>query len=106
MTCPSIVKFEDLKESPSVRIELPAPLPIGTRINLCITLRRKHGGRTEELRVNGEFRVTSVTIDAVGASRQIVTIASTGVAPTWKAVKNSVGKKKLALTRSPRTEVA
>lgn len=106
MTCPSIVKFEDLKDSPSVRIELPAPLPLGTRINLCVTLRRRHGGRTEELRVNGEFRVATVSINATGAPRQLLTVASTGVAPTWKAVKNSTGKKKLALTRSPRTEVA
>lgn len=105
MTTPSILRFEDLKDSPTVRIELPAPIPLGTKLNLTLALKRKHGGRTEELRVMGEFKVTSVTLDSSGPLRQIVGVTSTGVAPSWKAVKNVVAKKPIP-AKAPRTEIA
>jgi hypothetical protein len=89
MTPQSIVHFEDLKDLPSIRVNLPSPLPIGTRVHFDLTLRRMHGGRTEEARIHGEFKVTSVSIEVLGSTKQIVSVASTGVSPTWKSIKSS-----------------
>lgn len=102
----SIVKFDDLKQSPEVRMDLPAPIPIGSRIRLAFTMTRTNKGRTEELRVNGEFQVTSsITDQTRGKSIQVVTISSTGLAPSWVAIKNPVAPRKLAPTHNGPTKV-
>jgi len=86
---PSIITFSDLKDEPSVRIELPALLPIGERIKLKLVLRRKNGTRTEELRIEGEYRVTGTSIDATYApAKQALKVEATKVSPSWKAVRN------------------
>lgn len=86
---PSIVTFSDVKDAPSIRMELPALLPLGERIKLRVTLRRKNGHRTEELRVDGEYRVAETSVDATYAPpKQIVKVEATKVAPAWKAVRN------------------
>jgi len=101
----SVVKFDDVKQSPEVRMELPSPLPLGSKIRLSFTIKRMHGGRSEELRVNGEFQVTSVVTDATkGNLKQIVTVSSTGLAPSWVAVKSTYVKK-LAPAKSDPTKV-
>lgn len=88
---PSIVILTDLKDEPSVRMELPALLPLGERIKLRLLLRRKNGHRTEELRVEGEYRVTESSVDATYApAKQILKVEATKVAPSWKAVRNPV----------------
>lgn len=101
----SIVKFDDVKQSPEVRMELPSPLPLGSKIKLSFTVKRSHGGRSEELRVNGDFQVTSVVTDTTkGSVKQVVTVSSVGLAPAWVAVKNSYVKK-LAPAKSDPTKV-
>jgi hypothetical protein len=89
MTIPSIIILGDLKDSPSLRMELPSLLPIGERILLSFMIRRRVGNRTEEIRVeDGEFRVVSSSLDARSTPRQLLTVESTKVAPSWKAIKN------------------
>lgn len=107
MHAPSIVTLVDLKDLPKVAKDLPAPLVIGTHIFLQFALRRRTGTRTEELHVDGEFRVVSSTIDARGPlPRQLVDVEATGVAPIWKAVKNTPAwARKLPPAKSPRTVV-
>jgi len=106
MTQASVVKFDDVKQSPEVRMELPSPIPIGSKIRLAFTLTRSNKGRTEELRVNGEFQVTTVITDTTkGKVLQVVTVSATGLAPSWVAVKNPTIAKKLAPTRSGPTKV-
>ena len=106
MTQASVVKFDDVKQSPEVRMALPSPIPIGSKLRLAFTLSRTNKGRTEELRVNGEFQVTSVIIDTTkGKVVQVVTVSATGLAPSWVAVKNQAATKKLAPTHSGPTKV-
>jgi hypothetical protein len=100
----SVVKFDDVKQSPEVYVSLPEPIPLGSKIHFSFTLNRMNKGRTEEFRVNGEFRVTSVVIDLIkGKSQQLVTVSSTGIAPIWIAVKST--SKKLAPTHYGPTKV-
>lgn len=100
----SIVKFDDVKQSPEVRMDLPSPIPLGSKLKLAFTLSRMNKGRSEELKVSGEFRVTSVITDLTrGKSKQVVTVSSVGLAPSWVAVKTPT--KKLAPTKSGPTKV-
>jgi hypothetical protein len=100
----SIVEFGDLKDSPSVHIPLPAPIPIGTRVQLALTLHRRNGTRTEELKVEGDYRVAAVSISVKGGQRQQVVLESLGKAPAWRAVRNN-REKKLPPARAPRKVV-
>jgi hypothetical protein len=101
----SIVKFDDVKHSPEMRIDLPSPIPIGSKIRLSFAITRTNNGRTEELRVNGEFQVTTVITDATkGKTLQVVTVSSVGVAPSWVAIKKPPTNK-LAPTHSGPTKV-
>lgn len=99
----SILIFDDLSDSPSVHAELPSPIHLGTKINLDLVVQRRNGGRTEELRIKGTFKVSSVSVDTVGSMKQIVHVAATGIAPIWKAIKNQ--PLRLPLAKFPRTEV-
>jgi hypothetical protein len=106
MTQASVVKFDDVKQSPEVRMGLPSPIPIGSKIRLAFTLSRMNKGRTEELRVNGEFQVTSVIIDTTKSRVvQVVTVSSMGIAPSWVAIKKPMITKKIAPTHSGPTKV-
>jgi len=106
MTQASIVKFDDVKQSPEMRMDLPSPIPIGSKVRLAFTVTRTNKGRTEELRVNGEFQVTSVITDASkGKPVQVVAVSSIGLAPSWVAVKSPPATKKLAPTHSGPTKV-
>jgi hypothetical protein len=101
----SIVKFDDVKQSPEMRMELPLPIPIGSKLRLAFTLTRTNKGRTEELRVNGEFQVTTVITDATkGKVVQVVTVSSVGLAPSWVAIKSPPAIK-LAPTHNGPTKV-
>jgi hypothetical protein len=101
----STVKFDDVKQSPEMRMDLPSPIPIGSKIRLAFTLTRTNKGRTEELRVNGEFQVTTVITDATkGKAVQVVTVSATGLAPSWVAIKSPPATK-LAPTHSGPTKV-
>lgn len=106
MTQASIVKFDDVKQSPEMRMDLPSPIPLGSKIRLAFTLTRPNKNRTEELRVNGDFQVTSVTIDlTTGKPMQVVTVSSSGLSPSWVAIKSPTITKKLAPTHSGPTKL-
>jgi hypothetical protein len=70
-----------------VRIELPL-VRLGDRLELRFNLQRRNAGRTEELRVAGEFRVTSLVLDTTRGVRQLIQVSATGVAPGWRPIKN------------------
>jgi hypothetical protein len=90
----SIVKFDDVKRSPEVRMTIPSPIHIGSKVRLAFKITQVSNGRTEELRVNGEFQVTSVINDLTkGRSVMRVTISSIGVAPSWVAIKTPPARK-------------
>ena len=93
MNHPTLLKLEDFDDLSPVRISLPAPLHIGTRLKLRFPIQRRNGGRTEVLNIDGEFKVTSVLIDARGDAKQLVSVASVGAAPTWKSIKNPATRK-------------
>jgi hypothetical protein len=100
----TIVKFADMKQSPEVLMDLPEPIPLGSKVKLAFTLSRVNRGRTEELKVNGEFQVTSVITDLTrGTTKQVVTVSSIGLAPAWVAIKST--SKKLAPTHCGPTKV-
>lgn len=106
MTQASVVKFDDVKQSPEMRMELPSPIPIGSKLRFAFTLTRTHKSRTEELRVNGEFQVTSVITDVTkGKPLQVITVSSVGLAPSWVAIKSPTATKKLVPTHSGPTKV-
>lgn len=88
MNHPSLLKLDDIEDLAPIRISLPAPLHIGTRLKLRFPIQRRNGGRTEVLTVDGEFKVTGVVIDARGDAKQLVSVAAVGAAPTWKSIKN------------------
>lgn len=70
-----------------MRIELPL-VRLGDRLELRFNLQRRNAGRTEELRVAGEFRVTSLVLDTTRGVRQLIQVSATGVAPGWRPIKN------------------
>lgn len=97
----SVITFSEVKGSPAVRIELPALLPIGERITLRLSLRRRNGARTEELSIDGEFRVVASSVDASrGAPKQILSVEATKLAPAWKAIRNPPNKRNLSPTKT------
>jgi hypothetical protein len=98
------LEFADLSDLPKVTTDIPF-VRIGDRLNLAFSLERKHGGRTEVLKLAGEFRVSGMilSVNPQGA-RQIVQVLSIGVAPAWKAIKNKVSpSKRLSPAVSKRT---
>lgn len=83
----SIVKLDDVKGQPAVKIDLPQ-LKVGDPVAFKFRIERQNGGRTEELCVVGRFRVTAVGYDAVdGPRRQLLSVESTGRSPTWSSIK-------------------
>ena len=107
MNHPSLLKLDDVEDLAPIRISLPAPLHIGSRLKLRFPIQRRNGGRTEVLNVDGEFRVTGVVIDARGDAKQLVSVQSVGAAPTWKSIKNPAIRKLHPTSRSKikKTEV-
>ena len=99
----TIVELSDVSGKPKARMSLPSPMRVGDRIQLRYRLTRQTGGRDEVLDVNGEFRVQTVSFDASsGTPRQILSVSSTDVSPSWKAVKKTSGlARKLGPARMP-----
>lgn len=86
---PSVITFDDVKDSPSVRIDLPTSPSLGERILLRLTLRRRNGHRSEELHIDGEYRVVEVVLDTTCAPpRSRVKVTAKGLTPSWRAVRN------------------
>ena len=85
----SLVIFTEVKDTPSVHMSLPGTLFVGSKLRLRFTLRRRNGPRTEELRVEGEYRITEASVDATKAlPKQLLRVEALGVAPVWRAVRN------------------
>jgi hypothetical protein len=83
----SVVELSDVKDSPKLRVNLPSPLLIGSKVTLSCKVQRRRGPRTEELSIQGEFRVVSCVFD-VAKQRQLVSIETTQVAPVWRSIRN------------------
>lgn len=106
METPTILTLGDVKHTPKVMKLLPSPLRNGDQLHLQFTVRKKTGPRTEELVVNGTFRVTQVSFDTTRGPqpRQLLTVEAVGVSPVWKAVKTLPSwQRKLPPARAPRT---
>ena len=106
MNYPTLLKLEDFDGLAPIRISLPAPLHIGTKLKLRFPIQRKNGGRTEVLNVDGEFKVTAVVIDARGDAKQLVSVAAVGAAPTWKSIKNPATRKLNPTSRAKIKKIA
>lgn len=101
----TLVSLADVNGNPWVKMTLPPQLRIGEHFALDFTLYRRTRGRTEELRVGGEWRVTSVLYDTRGLLRQTIVVEPLRKPPTWKAIKSPSTTRKLGPTHFPPTEV-
>jgi len=104
----SIVKLSDVRGEPAAKLDLPGPLRIGDPLGLKFRIERQEGGRTQELVVDGQFRVTAVGIDtASGNQRQLLNVETArGKPPVWRSVKNhSEPSRRLSPARFPRTPI-
>jgi len=102
----SIVKLDDVKGNPAAKVELPQ-FKVGDPIALRFRIERQNNGRTEELRVDGRFRVTAVGYDAVDSPRrQLLSVEAIGRSPTWVSIKNrQEGHRRLSPATFPRTPI-
>lgn len=108
MTPATIVELGDVAGKPKVKQDLPSPLRNGDKVHLRFQLARQNGGRSEVLDVQGEFVIRSVRFDASdGPTRQLLTVESTGVAPSWRAVKKSSlpPPRKLGAAKTPPMDI-
>jgi hypothetical protein len=103
----SIAKLSDVNGEPKVKLDLPGPLRIGDPLALSFTIERHTGGRLERLSVNGKFRVEAIGFDTTsGPSRQLLSLSSVDMAPTWKSIKKRpTAERRLGPTRFPRTPI-
>ncbi len=103
----SVVKLADVKSQPTAKLDLPGGRRIGDTIRLLFRIERQNGGRTEELRINGLFRVTAVGLDSAGGpTRQLLSVEAVDRPPTWVSVKNrSQQPSRLPPAVFPRTPV-
>jgi len=103
----TIVKLADVKSQPTAKLELPGSRRIGDTIRLHFRIERHNNGRTEELRVNGLFRVTAFGLDSAdGPTRQLLSVEAVDRPPTWRSVKNSVQEApRLSPAIFPRTPI-
>lgn len=104
----SIVKLSDVRGEPTAKLDLPGPLRIGDPLGLKFRVERRNGGRTEELVVEGQFRVTAVGIDTgSGTQRQLLSIETAyGKPPVWRSVKTQPEpSRRLSPARFPKTPI-
>jgi hypothetical protein len=104
----TILEISDVVNKPRVKMDLPSPMRLGDKLRLRFRLSRQNGGRYEILDVVGEFQVRSVSFDTSGGRvRQNLSVESTGVAPSWKAVKKESvpPPRKLGPAKAPPTPI-
>lgn len=92
-------------DAPRVRMDLP-PVHLGDILVLEFRLQRTNQGRDEILVVRGEHKVTYRVLDATGIPAQVIRVASTGIAPVWRAVKKKPARRKLGPARFPKTTIS
>lgn len=102
----SLVRLLDVKGQPTVKIDLPG-LRVGDPVGLRFRIERANGGRTEELVVDGPFRVKAVGTDASsGPPRQLLSVEAAQGLPTWRSIKKKPQKaRRLSPAVSPKTPV-
>lgn len=101
----SIVKLEEVNGNPTVKLDLP-PAQLGDPIGLRFRITRRNEGRTEELEVSGQFRVTARGLDASqGPQRQILAVEPIGKPPVWRSIKTPQTGRRLAPAVSPKTSI-
>ena len=103
----TIIKLADVTSQPVAKLELYGHCRVGDTIRLHFRIERKNNGRTEELRVNGLFRVSAVGLDSAGGpTRQLLSVEAVDRPPTWVSVKNRV-QEPLRLSNAvfPRTPI-
>lgn len=103
----TILDFSDVRDSPKVRASLPGPLLLGSIIDLNLTVRRRVGPRSEELKAKGPFQVEAVSFQTKnGLTQQLLTVHAVQVAPSWKAIKNRLLEPRtVPKAKSPRTPI-
>ncbi len=84
----SLVELADVHGRPKLKMDLP-PLLVGSRVRLRFVLRRENGGRTEQLNVDGQFRVEAIGLDCARGERQLIALQSAANPPSWRAVKKT-----------------
>lgn len=102
----TFLELSDVVDKPKVKTDLPA-CAHGSRVRLHFRIQRQKGGRVEVLEVSGQFRVMAAGLDAAcQPPRQVLSVESVGVVPTWRAVKKAPAwKRTLPPAKSPRTTV-
>jgi len=105
MIGPTLIELSDVNGKPKALVgDLPTPLRVGDRLTLKFTIRRTNKGRLEQLDVNGEFRITTVSFDASASPpRQVISVQSEDV-PKWRSVKKA-SKSRMAPAKFPRTKI-
>jgi len=84
----TLLEISDVKGTPRVKLDLPEVASVGTRIRLRFRLNRTSNGRSEVLRVDGQFKVEALGIDGgVVPRRQVISVTSVGVTPVWRSIK-------------------
>lgn len=103
----TLVKLADVKSQPTAKLELPSGRRIGDTIRLHFRIERPNNGRTEELRVNGLFRVSAAGTDSAdGPPRQLLSVEAVERPPTWVSLKNRAEEPlRLAPAVFPRTPI-
>ncbi len=100
------VVLADVEGQPFFRKDLPAPMRLGDTLRLEARLLRKHNRRTEELRLQGEFKIVEVAFDGHARTRQVLKIEAKGLSPSWRAIRNGpLEVSKLGPARAPKTVV-
>jgi len=100
----TLLELSDVSDQPKIKTDLPL-CQVGHRVQLHFCLRRKKAGRFEVLEVRGQFRVMAAGLDAANLpQRQVLSVESAGVTPSWRAVKKGVEwKRVLPPAKAPRT---
>jgi hypothetical protein len=97
----SIIVLSEVAGAPKVKLDLPS-LRLGDRLSLRFRVKRQHGGRSEVLDVDGEFRVRALSFEA-GSTRQLLEVETTGKVPSWRAVRSAPEFKRVVPpAKSPR----
>ncbi len=107
MDIASLVQVAELKDAPLVWMTLPYPLRVGDTLLLDFTLRRRKGTRTEELKVQGEYKVLTVLFDLKrGRPRQGLVVEAKGLSPSWKAIRSTpLASRSFRPAKAPKTVV-
>lgn len=103
----SIIKLLDVKDEPKVKQDLPESLRVGDPLALKFRIERQNGGRIEELRVDLQFRVKAIGVDASSCpSVRLLSVEPVGPVPKWHSIKKTSPEgRSFSPAKFPRTPV-